>query len=57
MPTLLGAVTAPLVGIAGEYFAVPFGIIIFTTSLLSIIAYVALAKNAKTSPNSKKIRA
>lgn len=50
MPTLLGAVTAPLVGIAGEYSAVPFGVIIFTTSLLSIIAYVALTKNAKTSP-------
>jgi MFS transporter, DHA1 family, multidrug resistance protein len=57
MPTLLGAVTAPLVGIAGEYSAVPFGVIIFTTSLLSIIAYIALAKNAKTSPLSKKMRA
>ncbi|WP_255286637.1 MULTISPECIES: multidrug effflux MFS transporter [unclassified Bacillus (in: firmicutes)] len=57
MPTLLGAVTAPLVGIAGEYSAVPFGVIIFTTSLLSIIAYAALAKKAKTSPFSKKIQA
>src|SRR4051812_26691500 len=57
MPTLLGAVTAPLVGIAGEYSAVPFGVIIFTTSLLSIIAYVTLASNSKQSPNSLKIRA
>ncbi|MEH7417348.1 hypothetical protein V7266_18945 [Neobacillus drentensis] len=56
MPTLLGAVTAPLVGIAGEYSAVPFGVIIFTTSLLSIISYAALAKNTKTSPLSKKMR-
>ncbi|WP_160723526.1 multidrug effflux MFS transporter [Bacillus sp. USDA818B3_A] len=50
MPTLLGAVTAPLVGVAGEYSAVPFGVIIFTTSLLSIIAYIALAKESKQSP-------
>lgn len=57
MPTLLGAVTAPLVGIAGEYSAVPFGVIIFTTSLLSIIAYIALANNAKASSLSKKMRA
>ncbi len=54
MPTLLGAVTAPLVGIAGEYSAVPFGVIIFTTSLFSIIAYAALARNGKTSPVSQK---
>jgi MFS transporter, DHA1 family, multidrug resistance protein len=44
IPTLLGAVTAPLVGVAGEYSAVPFGVIIFITSLLSIIAYVVLVK-------------
>ncbi|WP_026567366.1 hypothetical protein [Bacillus sp. UNC41MFS5] len=47
MPTLLGAVTAPLVGIAGEYSAVPFGVIIVTTSLLSIIAYMVLVKMRK----------
>jgi len=57
MPTILGAVTVPLVGISGEYSAVPFGVIIFTTSLLSIIAYVALAKSSKPSPRSQKIRA
>ncbi|MDR4947881.1 hypothetical protein [Neobacillus cucumis] len=28
MPTLFGAVTAPLVGLAGEYSAIPFGVII-----------------------------
>ncbi|MED4040117.1 MULTISPECIES: multidrug effflux MFS transporter [Niallia] len=48
MPTLLGAVTSPLVGIEGEYSAVPFGVIIFTTSLLSVFAYVAITKNTKS---------
>lgn len=42
IPLLLGSVTSPLVGVAGEYSALPLGIIIVTTSLLSIIAYVAL---------------
>lgn len=54
MPTLFGAVTAPLVGIAGEYSSVPFGVIIFITSLLSIIAYIVLVKNDKTMASSQK---
>ncbi|MBM7651195.1 multidrug effflux MFS transporter [Neobacillus cucumis] len=55
MPTLFGAVSAPLVGLAGEYSAVPFGVIIFTTSLLSIIAYVFLVKRGKTMTSFKKL--
>ncbi|POR28646.1 multidrug effflux MFS transporter [Paenibacillus polymyxa] len=43
----LGAVTSPLVGIAGENSAIPFGIIIFSTSLLSIITYIILVKGIK----------
>ncbi|QWU18010.1 MFS transporter, DHA1 family, bicyclomycin/chloramphenicol resistance protein [Paenibacillus sophorae] len=43
----LGAVTSPLVGIAGENSAIPFGIIIFSTSLLSIITYIVLVKGVK----------
>ena len=50
IPFLLGSVTSPLVGIAGEYSAVPLGVIIFTTSLLSIIAYVGLVKGRRTNP-------
>jgi DHA1 family bicyclomycin/chloramphenicol resistance-like MFS transporter len=42
IPLLLGSVTSPLVGVAGEYSSLPLGIIIFITSLLSIIAYAAL---------------
>ncbi|WP_411831676.1 multidrug effflux MFS transporter [Paenibacillus dokdonensis] len=40
----LGAVTSPLVGMAGENSAIPFGIVIFSTSLLSVIAYIVLIK-------------
>ncbi|MFB9275799.1 multidrug effflux MFS transporter [Cohnella cellulosilytica] len=40
----LGAVTSPLVGLAGENSAVPFGITIFMTSVLAVIAYVFLIK-------------
>jgi DHA1 family bicyclomycin/chloramphenicol resistance-like MFS transporter len=43
LPFLLGAFTSPLVGIAGEYTAVPMGIIILSTSLLALLAYFALA--------------
>ncbi|WP_424767852.1 multidrug effflux MFS transporter [Paenibacillus sp. sgz302251] len=44
----LGAVTSPLVGIAGENSAMPFGIIIFATSLLSIVSYIVLVQRVRT---------
>ncbi|MFC0212256.1 multidrug effflux MFS transporter [Paenibacillus chartarius] len=47
IPFIFGAVTSPLVGIAGEHSAVPFGIILFTASLLAIISYIGLTKPAK----------
>lgn len=42
IPFLLGCVSSPLVGIAGEYSAVPLGIILLTASLLSIGCYTLL---------------
>ncbi|WP_369688937.1 multidrug effflux MFS transporter [Bacillus sp. FJAT-26390] len=44
LPFVIGACTSPLVGIAGEYSAVPMGIIILTTSLLALIAFFGLAQ-------------
>jgi len=44
----LGAVTSPLVGLAGENSAVPFGITIFMTSILAVISYVLLVKKRVT---------
>ncbi|WP_248928370.1 multidrug effflux MFS transporter [Paenibacillus hamazuiensis] len=47
LPFLLGAVTSPLVGIAGEYSAVPMGAIIVSTSLLALLAYFGLAQQTR----------
>lgn len=45
LPFILGAATAPLVGIAGEETAVPMGMVIFTMCTLALLAYLFLAKN------------
>ncbi|SFI36896.1 MFS transporter, DHA1 family, bicyclomycin/chloramphenicol resistance protein [Paenibacillus sp. UNC496MF] len=44
LPFVLGAVTSPLVGVAGEYSAVPMGVIILSTSMLALLAYYGLAQ-------------
>ncbi|MFC3212638.1 multidrug effflux MFS transporter [Planomicrobium okeanokoites] len=44
LPFVLGAVAAPLVGVAGEETAVPLGLIIFTMCLLALLAYLFLVK-------------
>ncbi|MFC4600030.1 multidrug effflux MFS transporter [Cohnella hongkongensis] len=44
VPFLLGAVTAPLVGVAGEDTAVPLGVIILVSSASAILAYFLLAR-------------
>ena len=49
----LGAVTSPLVGIAGENSAVPFGITIFMTSILAVISYVILVRRSSTASQYK----
>ncbi|MGG4147060.1 multidrug effflux MFS transporter [Paenibacillus algorifonticola] len=45
LPFMLGAVAAPLVGIAGEETAVPMGVIIFTASMLGMVAYFGLVRS------------
>ncbi|WP_157264509.1 hypothetical protein [Paenibacillus oryzisoli] len=42
------AITSPLVGIAGEYSAIPFGIMICTTSVLAIVVYIVLIRKVET---------
>ncbi|MGE7624158.1 multidrug effflux MFS transporter [Viridibacillus sp. NPDC096237] len=44
LPFIGGALVSPLVGIAGEMNAWPMGIIILTSTLLSIIAFLSLPK-------------
>lgn len=53
IPFLLGSVTSPLVGIAGESSAVPLGVILIATCSLSFMAYAGLVKKPmKKSPRS-----
>lgn len=52
-PVLFGAVTSPLVGIAGEYSALPFGVMVFTASLLAVAAYFILVKQGEKAAASK----
>ncbi|MCM3601699.1 hypothetical protein M3175_13220 [Robertmurraya korlensis] len=51
----MGSVTSPLVGMAGEFSALPLGVIIFTSSLLSALLYVVLIKNGKAIASTKEI--
>lgn len=44
LPFLGGGIASPLVGLAGEYSAVPLGIVIFISSTLALIIYYALVK-------------
>jgi MFS transporter, DHA1 family, multidrug resistance protein len=50
LPFLLGSITSPLVGMAGEYSAIPLGVIIFSTSLLAVFFNAILIKNPKVVP-------
>ena len=55
LPFLFGSVVSPLVGIAGEFSALPLGIIILTSSLLAVFFNVILIKNKKELTTSEKI--
>ncbi len=46
LPFVLGAITSPLVGVAGEYSAIPMGVVILSASLLSLLAYFGLVQRA-----------
>lgn len=55
LPFLLGSITSPLVGMAGEYSAIPLGVIIFATSLLAVFFNAVLIKNGKSVSNSEEM--
>ncbi|PGT75020.1 MULTISPECIES: Bcr/CflA family multidrug efflux MFS transporter [Bacillaceae] len=46
LPFVLGSLTAPLVGIAGEFNAIPMGIVIFSASFLAFLSYFGLVRKA-----------
>lgn len=47
IPFILGAVVSPLVGIAGEHTAVPLGVIILSTSVVALLAYLGLVRRPR----------
>ena len=47
LPFLLGALSAPLVGIAGEETAVPMGVIMLSASLFATLSYFFIANKKK----------
>ncbi|MFC0332043.1 multidrug effflux MFS transporter [Paenibacillus sepulcri] len=47
-PFVIGAIVSPLVGVAGEYTAVPMGVILLSTSFLALLAYFGLVRVPKT---------
>lgn len=44
LPFVLGSITSPLVGVAGEYSAIPMGVVILSTSLLALFSYFGLVR-------------
>ena len=57
LPFLLGSITSPLVGMAGEFSALPFGVIIFTTTVCCVVVYVSLVKKAEPLTSSTRAKA
>lgn len=54
LPFLLGSLTAPLVGVAGEYSAIPMGIIIFLASFLAFLSYYGFVRKASLNVQATK---
>ncbi len=46
LPFVLGSLTAPLVGIAGEHSAIPMGVVIFLASFMALLSYYGLVRKA-----------
>ncbi len=46
LPFILGSMTAPLVGIAGEHSAIPMGVLMFLASFLAFLSYFILVRKA-----------
>ncbi|MFK0524302.1 multidrug effflux MFS transporter [Paenibacillus illinoisensis] len=51
VPFLLGALVAPLVGVAGEDTAVPLGLTLLGTSIVAIITYFVLVRKVPDQPS------
>lgn len=54
LPFILGSLTAPLVGIAGEYTAIPMGVVIFFASFMALLSYYGLVRQTSITVQSTK---
>ncbi|KGM44816.1 multidrug effflux MFS transporter [Neobacillus niacini] len=46
LPFVLGSLTSPLVGIAGEYSAIPMGVIMLATSFIALLIYFGVVRKS-----------
>lgn len=54
LPFVLGSLTSPLAGIAGEYSAIPMGVIMLATSFIALLIYFGVVRKAfKVQPRKK----
>ncbi|KRG10884.1 MFS transporter [Lederbergia galactosidilytica] len=53
LPFVLGSISAPLVGIAGEYSARPMGVLIFCAALFAFLSFYGLASNSRARVKNK----
>ena len=54
LPFIVGSLTSLLVGIAGEYLAVPMGVIIFLSSFMELLSYYGLVRKASFTVQTSK---
>lgn len=47
LPFILGSISAPLVGVAGENTALPMGLIMFLASFIALLSYFILVRKGK----------
>lgn len=54
LPFALGSLTSPLVGMAGEYSAIPMGVVILSASFLALLSYFVLVRRTTLHVKSEK---
>ncbi|WP_419888417.1 Bcr/CflA family multidrug efflux MFS transporter [Neobacillus niacini] len=56
LPFVLGSLTSPLVGIAGEYSAIPMGVIMLATSFIALLIYFGVVRKAFKVQSRRKLK-
>jgi len=56
LPFVLGSLTSPLVGIAGEYSSIPMGVIMLATSFIALLIYFGVVRKAFKVQSRRKLK-